>query len=230
MNARRTDAGTPFAAEIKWRWVGLFGKLLVDGLFATTRIECVNDDRVQALLRSRHFILAFWHSRILLVSFLYQGWGGLILVSRSKDGEFIARVVERQGHTTVRGSTTRGGRQALVQMIRRLKTETRPGVIIPDGPQGPRFQVQPGIIALAKKTGLPIIPVTYSARRAKIFDSWDRFMLPYPFTDCRVVYGTPVCVASGCDRNAEERSRSFLEHELRRITRAADRYFGHPAF
>ena len=115
-----------------------------------------------------------------MISYIFSGWDGAILVSRSNDGEIIARILQRQGHETIRGSTAKGGLRALATLIKRLKARPRPGVIIPDGPQGPRFKVQPGVIILAKKTGYPIIPVTYSARWMKVFKSWDRFILPCP--------------------------------------------------
>ena len=213
--------------EIKWQLIGVSGKLLVDLLFSTIRIESVGFERVEDIIASRKMIAAFWHSRILLISYLYKGWNAAILVSRSQDGEFIARLIERQGHEPVRGSTTRGGLRAAAKLIKSLKEHTRPAVIIPDGPQGPRFKVQPGVIMLAKKTGYPILPVTYSAKNAKFFSSWDRFVLPYPFTRCRVVYGRPVYVPAEANREAESGCRQQLEEELVRITIAADQHFGH---
>ena len=213
--------------ELKWKLIGLFGKLLVDLLFKTTRIETVGFEKVASIIEGRRFIFAFWHSRILLISFLYQGWDAAILVSQSQDGELIARTLQRQGHETFRGSTTRGGLRALSQMIKNLKENRRPAAIIPDGPQGPRFKVQPGIIMLAKKTGFPIVPVTYSASRIKVFNSWDRFILPIPFSGCRIVYGDPVSVPENADPETVSACRSGLEQELRRITTTADRFYGH---
>jgi len=149
------------------------------------------------------------------------------MVSRSDDGEIIARIIEKQGHEAVRGSTGKGGMRALNQIIRKLRERTRPGVIIPDGPQGPRYRVQPGVVLLAKKTGYPIIPVSYSAKKIKVFASWDRFILPYPFTACRMIYGEPLTVPENSDTEKEEAYRLRLENELRRITLKADQYYGH---
>ncbi len=215
--------------ERRWQLVGLLGKWLIDGLFFASRIDTVGKAQVQDLLDSRRFILAFWHSRILLVSYLFKGWNGAILVSRSDDGEIIARVLQCQGHETIRGSTGKGGLRALARQIKCLKEQRRPGVVIPDGPQGPRHRVQPGIIILAQKTGCPIVPVTYSARKAKIFGSWDRFMLPRPFTRCRVVFGDPVRVAADAGKEDLAARRRQLETELCRITDDADRFFNHDA-
>ncbi|MCJ7830637.1 MAG: lysophospholipid acyltransferase family protein, partial [Desulfobacterales bacterium] len=212
---------------LRWRLTGILGKALVDLLFRTTRIETVGEEPVRELLNSRRFIAAFWHSRILLVSYLYQGWNAAILVSQSEDGEIIAQVLQRQGHETIRGSSTRGGGRALAGMIRRIRETARPAAIIPDGPQGPRFKVQPGVITLARKTGYPIIPMTYSAAAMKVFGSWDRFILPYPFTTCRLAYGPPLCVPTDANREAERHLAGRLEAELCRITAEADGYFGH---
>ncbi|MBU2578017.1 lysophospholipid acyltransferase family protein [Patescibacteria group bacterium] len=213
--------------ELKWKLIGIFGKLLVNLLFKTTRIEAVGFEKVEPIINSRRFIFAFWHSRILLINYLYQGWNAAVLVSQSQDGEFIARVAQRQGHEPIRGSTTRGGLRALSQMIKSLKEKRRPAGIIPDGPQGPRFKVQPGIIILAKKTGFPIVPVTYSASRVKVFNSWDHFLLPFPFAQCRIVYGDPVSVPGNADPETVSACRLSLEQELCRITTTADRFYGH---
>ena len=213
--------------EIKWKLVGALGTLIVDLLFSTTRIESIGFEPVRSIVGSRRFIAAFWHSRILLISYLYKGWNAAILVSQSKDGEFIARLLQRQGHETIRGSSSKGGLRALSTLIRNLKEKNRPAGIIPDGPQGPRFKVQPGVIMLAKKTGYPILPISYSAEKAKIFSSWDRFILPYPFTRCQLIYGDPVYVPQKADRQIESKCRALLEKELRRITMKVDRNFGH---
>ena len=213
--------------EIKWKLVGFFGKWFVDLLFMTASIEKIGFKKVEPILTSRKFILAFWHSRILLISYCHEGLDAAIMVSRSDDGEIIARIIEKQGHEAVRGSTRKGGMQALNQIVRKLKERSRPGVIIPDGPQGPRYRVQPGVILLAKKTGYPIIPVTYSARKIKVFGSWDRFILPYPFTSCRMIYGKPMVVPRDVDAEGEQAYRIEMETALRQITYEADQYYGH---
>jgi hypothetical protein len=213
--------------EIKWKLVGVFGKLIIDFLFNTAKIETQDYEQAKSVIESRKFIAAIWHSRILMFSYWYRGWNGAILVSRSGDGEIIARILQKFGHETVRGSTTRGGLRGLAALIRKLENKTRSAVIIPDGPQGPRFKVQPGIVALAAKTGHPIVPMTYSARKIKIFNSWDRFILPFPFTFCKIAYGTPIHVPKIKDKADLVIWRKKLEDELNRITRKADRSFGH---
>ncbi|MDD2390335.1 MAG: lysophospholipid acyltransferase family protein [Desulfobacterales bacterium] len=214
-------------SEFKWKIVGIFGKLIIDLLFFTTKIEVFGVKKVRSIIRSRKFICVSWHSRLLLPSYLYQGQNGVLLVSQSKDGEIMARILQRQGHETIRGSSTRGGLRAMSKLIRCLKTGQQPGVITPDGPQGPRFKARPGIVVLARKTGLPILPMAYSARKIKVFSSWDRFIAPYPFTTCRFAMGNPIIVPPDADKAEQARCLNQVEQELCRITFDLDRSFGH---
>ena len=213
--------------EIKWLLIGLLGKSLVDLIGRTARIRVVDYEKVRVHVESQRFILAFWHSRIFLVSYLFQGWRGVALVSRSNDGEITARILQRQGHDTIRGSTSRHAVRSLAGLIRALKKDARPAAVVPDGPRGPRFKVQTGIIALAQKTGYAIVPISYSGKRLKIFSSWDRFILPWPFTRATVIYGLPLLVPAKIDARQREWYRQQLEAEMRRITRQVDHYYGH---
>jgi lysophospholipid acyltransferase (LPLAT)-like uncharacterized protein len=212
---------------LKWWLVGWLGKGLIDLLCSTMRFRVVDLDKAKAAIDSKRFILAFWHSRILAISYLYQGWGGAILVSGSEDGEIIAQILQRQGHEPIRGSTSRHGVRAMSKLIKMLNEEIRPGVVVPDGPRGPRFKVQPGVITLAQKTGCPVVPISYSAKRIKIFASWDRFILPYPFTEACIICGRPISVPSKFGAEGQEVYRIGLEEELNRITRKVDRHYGH---
>jgi hypothetical protein len=151
-----------------------------------------------------------------------------MMISRHRDGEFIARAVKFLGIESVRGSTTRGGSSALRGMVRLYRTGANLA-ITPDGPQGPRHVVQMGTVELARQTGAPILPVTYGASRKKVFGSWDHFILPLPF--CRVVYiwGEPVWVRREAGKEEAEEKRLLLAERLRGITEEADRLFRDPA-
>ena len=207
--------------------MGSVGRFFIDLIFSTSEIESIGKDQaVSRLMDSGGYIAAIWHSRILIFGYIYRHTPAAVLVSRSEDGEIIARVLKSQGFDPVRGSTNRGGLRALAVLIKRVR-RGQTAVITPDGPRGPRYRVQPGVITLAKKTGVPILPMTYSAAHRHVFASWDRFLLPRPFTRCRVVYGKPVYVPEKAGPKAEEKGRIQLESELRRITEEADRQFGH---
>ncbi|MEE4359043.1 MAG: lysophospholipid acyltransferase family protein [Desulfococcaceae bacterium] len=212
--------------ELKWRLTGILGRAVIDLIFSTSEIESEGYARAEKYMRSRNVIAPMWHSRILIFGYLYRGWDVASMVSKSHDGEIIARILRQQGFVPVRGSSSRGGARALANLIRLVK-KGYSAVLIPDGPRGPRYKVQPGIMSLAKKTGAPIIPVSYSAQKVYFFPSWDRFMLPRPRNRCRVIYGEPFFVPENADRQTEERLRLRLENELCRITEKADRYFGH---
>jgi hypothetical protein len=213
--------------EIKWELVGILGKFFIDILYYTTNIELRGFEKVRPIINSRKFIWAVWHSRMLLLNYLTKGSEGTAMVSGSEDGEFVARILKRQGHEAIRGSTTRGGIKALSSLIKKLKEKQRPSIIIPDGPQGPRFKVKLGIIILARETGYPILPFSYSAKRMKVFASWDRFILPYPFTKCLGIYGNPFLVPKDAGKDDLMRYRNLLEKELGRLTLEADSYFNH---
>ncbi|MCJ7773999.1 MAG: DUF374 domain-containing protein [Desulfobacterales bacterium] len=149
------------------------------------------------------------------------------MVSPSNDGEIIARIIKKQGHKTIRGSTSKKGKAALIRLIKTIKNEKKPGVVIPDGSREPRFKAQPGIITLAKMTGYSIEPVSYSAKRMTILSSWDRFILPYPFTRCRVEYDYPIHVPKNVDRKEEKMILKVFEKSLNDITLNVDGHFNH---
>lgn len=214
-------------AGMKWRLIGIAGKLFIDFLFSLSRIDVQGRQAVRAIVESGQCIYAFWHARILLISYYHQNIGASILVSASADGEIIAQILKRQGQITIRGSTRKGGMRALTRQIADIKKRGCAGAVVPDGPQGPRHKVQPGVILLAQKTGLPIVPISYSAKRIKVFNSWDRFILPYPGTPCLFIYGEPIYVPADADNRHIKERMLALEHELNRISAYADRYFGH---
>ncbi len=214
------------ATNLKWRAIGLLGKLFLDGLFILSPSKTIGLKKVSPLLKGHKCIIAFWHSRILYVAYRHKGINAAIMISDSADGEIIAQIVKRQGHLAIRGSTGKGGLRALSRLIIAVR-QGHIGVVVPDGPQGPRRKVQPGVIMLAAKTGVPIVPVSYSTKYRKVFPSWDRFLLPFPFSPCILVYGKPVWIPQDADKVSLENSRLELETELNRITALADGYFGH---
>jgi len=141
------------------------GSVMVRALGWTLRIRTLHGERVQAFLATdRPVILAFWHSRQIMLPLGYHGSRLFILISEHRDGELIARIVQRFGFDTVRGSTTRGGARALRQLVK-LGRSGNSLAVTPDGPKGPRCVAQAGVVELAKLTGLPILPYTFSASK-----------------------------------------------------------------
>jgi lysophospholipid acyltransferase (LPLAT)-like uncharacterized protein len=169
-------------------------------------------------------LLAVWHGRALYFLHRYQHQRLTILVSHSKDGEFVSQVLQRFGVHVTRGSSSRGGAQGLMEIVRHVHSGYH-AAFTPDGPRGPRYTVQPGIVAVAKTTGAAILPVTYSARWKKVFHSWDAFLMPLPFSRVVVVYGEPIYVPATASPTVFQAKQHEVETSLRQITEMADHYF-----
>jgi lysophospholipid acyltransferase (LPLAT)-like uncharacterized protein len=216
-------------ASLKWKVIGLAGKLFIDFLFLFSRVEIRGFGAVADIIASRRYIYAIWHSRILLPAFWHRDVNASILVSNSSDGEIVAQMLQRYGHQTIRGSTGKQGMRALMRQAADMRRHVRPGVVTPDGPQGPRHQVHPGVVLLAQKTGYPIIALAFSARQRKVFNSWDRFVLPLPWSKCTMVYGNPLFVPDTIkfDEKTLTAHIQKVENELNRVTAIADTMCGH---
>lgn len=170
----------------------------------------------------RH-IFAFWHARILMMGTGLKGCRGYTLISEHRDGGYIADTLHLQGFRTVRGSSSRGGARALLQMVRTFQRENCDFGITPDGPRGPREKVQPGAVQLAKKTGLPIRPVIWATKRQwRITSSWDHFYIPKPFTRGVFVYGEPLFIAADSD---DSEALDRVQQAMDATQEAADSYF-----
>ena len=168
-------------------------------------------------------IVAFWHGRMFLLPFALKEYAEkvAILISRHRDGELIAQIVEKMGFKTVRGSAGKGkgGERAFKEMVKLIE-EGYTVAITPDGPKGPREVAKPGVAKLALKTGVPVYPLTFSANWKFNLNSWDRFLIPYPFSKCRVVLGKPIRPENFKN---EEELREEIELKLKELTEEADR-------
>jgi hypothetical protein len=189
----------------------------------TMSIRHVNREAIDRLWQKGQSVIAcFWHGRLLAMPFAYDGRPTKVLISRHGDGEFIAKVIKYFGVGAVRGSYRKTSISSMREILAELKQGTTIGVT-PDGPKGPRYQVKPGIVEIAKIAQRPIVPVTYGASRHRAFASWDRFVLPYPFSRILFVWGDPLYVAADAKADAIEKTRKELEERLVSITEAADR-------
>jgi lysophospholipid acyltransferase (LPLAT)-like uncharacterized protein len=162
-------------------------------------------------------IYVLWHARMLPLIYAYRGLGVAALVSQSRDGELIAGVIERIGYVAVRGSSTRGGQEGFNQLVRQAG-QGRSLTITPDGPRGPREVVKPGLVRLASRTGLPVLPVASASRRPWVLRSWDGFRVPRPFETVWIAYGEIVHVPPDLDEAGVETWRRKLEASLRAHT------------
>jgi len=170
------------------------------------------------------FIMAFWHARLLMMHWAYRGKNMSFLISSHRDGQIMGKAGKMLGHRPIVGSSTRKGFSAFKGMINALKNGSDI-VIAPDGPKGPRHKAQIGVIELSRITGSPIVPVTFSASKKIVFNSWDRFVVPYPFSRGIFIWGEPIHVDPKGDRDHLEEKRLLLENRLNEITEQADHYF-----
>jgi lysophospholipid acyltransferase (LPLAT)-like uncharacterized protein len=202
----------------------------VRALGGTLRLREDGLESMQALWTARRpLIYAVWHGRILMVPWLSERLGrtrgvraARVLASRSRDGELVARWVACFGLSAVRGSSSRGGDEALRALARAVRAG-QDVAVVPDGPRGPRETLQAGLVVLAAATGAPVVPIGFAARPARRLASWDRFLVPLPFARAAVVFGKAASVPRGADR---ETARTDLERALREATETADRLVG----
>jgi lysophospholipid acyltransferase (LPLAT)-like uncharacterized protein len=162
-------------------------------------------------------IHAAWHECIYLGVYFWRGRRIVYMTSRSFDGEYIARFLQRFGFGAVRGSSSRGGARALIEMARLVRNGIQVGFTV-DGPRGPRHVAKTGAVMLAKKTGQPILPFQVTAARRWQISSWDRMQLPLPFTRARVEISAPIYLPRDADDKAVEAKRDELQNVLDQIS------------
>lgn len=173
------------------------------------------------------YVLTLWHGRLPYLAYYYRKTPGrfMPLASPSADGEIVSRVLAMFGYRVVRGSSYKRPAPSLLTLARGLKAGFVPALIA-DGSRGPLYKLQPGSLMLSKLTGCPALPITVSFSRYWTLATWDRLMIPKPFSKVVVVYGEPVYVARDCGEEEMERKRVEMETSLLSITKVADNYFG----
>ncbi len=203
--------------------------------FATVRVSIVNRDVYDRHFRQtggpHHVVGASWHRHAICLFCFFRNLGnGLIMISPSLDGEIAARAAARFGYTTVRGSSSRGGSQALQRMIAVMNAGPKKficGTAV-DGPQGPARRLKKGMVVVAKQTGAPFVPVACSGDRLITFPkAWDRTIIPQPFSRMTVAFGEPVAIPPDLPDHAFEALCGKLEDELNRLTDQVDRICGY---
>jgi len=177
--------------------------------------------------RGQQVIVTFWHGRILLMPFPYQTYRGqktCIMNSIHRDGEIITRVIKRFGVSAVRGSSTRGWMGGLKGLLAAYRQGYNL-IVVPDGPRGPRYQAKPGVLQLARATGASIFPITYGAAWKTTINSWDRLLIPFPFSRVTYVIGRSITVPDDASPQVMEEKRQELQETLLAITAQADASF-----
>jgi lysophospholipid acyltransferase (LPLAT)-like uncharacterized protein len=197
------------------------GYQVINALGHTLRWRVEGLDHFDTILASgRQPVMAFWHGRILPATFYFRRRGIVVITSENFDGEWIARIIERFGYGTARGSTTRGGRKAILQLVRDME-HGRPAGFTLDGPRGPAHVAQPGAIWLARATGNPVLPFHLEASSHWTARSWDRTQIPKPFSIVALVVGEPLEVPKNATDDQIEAARRELERRLTQLENRA---------
>lgn len=188
------------------------GYPVLAALGSTYRFEVDGLEHLQAAQTLGHPIHAFWHGRILPGTIYFKRRGIVVITSENFDGEWIARIITRFGFGTARGSSSRGARKALLQLMRDVRE--RPVAFSVDGPRGPARVAQPGAAWLAKVTGNPIIPFHLEADRHWTLGSWDRTQIPKPYATVAVAFAPPIQVAANASDDSLDQVNTHLEEAL----------------
>lgn len=214
---------------VLWLSTNLVGRLL-RLVFATCRVEYLNPEAVERHLQGQvPGIGVTWHRGAIFFLYFLGPYRPAIMVSRSKDGEFLARYIALNGGVPVRGSSSRGGRQALREMCDLLaKGEVLYGATVADGPRGPIYQAKAGMIMLAMHAGLPLFPLMWSADRVWVFPkAWDHTIIPKPFAKVKIMVGRELRYPRHLSHQEMEDARLELETELNRIRDEVDQLCGY---
>jgi len=199
------------------RWLIAFGFRLLQLWARTLRYEIDDRAGVVAAPVTENYIGALWHNRLLIFPFVLRRFfpqrDGAALISASRDGDLLADGVKRFGYDVIRGSSSRLGASAILQLTEVLAS-ARDVVITPDGPRGPVYELGPGIIFLAQKSGAAVLPMNLEYSRCWRLGSWDRFIVPRPFSKVRVLISQPHHVRSTTTPDEFESERRALQDAM----------------
>ncbi|MCK9294610.1 MAG: lysophospholipid acyltransferase family protein [Desulfobulbaceae bacterium] len=197
--------------------VPFFFRLLSFVLFSTCRVQRRGQEHLTRLAGTGSpFIVSFWHYGVIYIVYQAKKIPFVAMVSASRDGEYVSRILQSKGFATVRGSRNRGAVGALKGLMKEM-AKSKSAVLVADGSQGPARKAQAGTILLASKTGAPILPVGWAADRCKTFRSWDRTAIPLPFARVVLWHGEPISVPQGVQSAELEEYRLRLEQALNEL-------------
>jgi lysophospholipid acyltransferase (LPLAT)-like uncharacterized protein len=205
-------------------FIGTVGAVVVAAVSATLRVRRVGRGllgRARGTSPNGRVLFAFWHSRLLALVQTHSYMGAAVMVSMSRDGEMITRAIRPLGFSSVRGSATRGGVRAALELAARGRAGSDLALTV-DGPKGPKERVKVGVAIVASRSGLPVVPVAAGLSRKWTAASWDSFQVPMPFARCVIVYGEPISVAPWTDEKDLTSSCREIEEGIRATCEKAD--------
>jgi lysophospholipid acyltransferase (LPLAT)-like uncharacterized protein len=190
----------------------------------TIKFEIENIENYDEIIKAEKIpIYAFWHNNIFLGTYYFRHRKIIVMSSKSFDAEYIARFIKRLGYGTIRGSSTRGGVGALVEMVRMMKRGFPTGFTV-DGPKGPKYEAKAGVCLLAKKTGNPIMPFVVVPQKYWTINSWDKLQIPKPFSRALLKIGKPICVESKINDEDIENKRLELQKTLDELVKNGENW------
>src|SRR5215210_1984316 len=211
-------SGYSFRQRLAVRAAGIVFPLLIRAIGVTLRFRVEGQEHWDEAARGGRLpIYTFWHDRIFAGTYFFRGRRIVIMTSQSFDGEYIARFIQRLGYGAVRGSSTRGGVGALVELTRLVRQGCPAGFSI-DGPRGPRHVAKLGAVLLAKKTGQAVLPFGVNAERFWRLPSWDGMQIPKPFSRVRVRFAPPIRVPAEADEETLNAKREELQRALEEVS------------
>ena len=209
-------------SDLNFETVSVLGTGLVAALFLTTRVDRVGAEHYQRFRRAGSpVIFVFWHGQLLPLVHYHRQEGIVVLVSEHADGEYISRVLGRNGFGTVRGSSTRGGIRGLKGLVRAAR-DGKDLALTPDGPRGPRGAFKPGALVVAQMTGLPVIPLSVGASAGWRMRSWDGFLVPRPLSRITIQYLPARFVSRTATREQLESMAVDIGRDLNEMGRRLD--------
>lgn len=218
----REEEGFSLGQRLQLWLISAMGFLAIRLIGPTLRFSVSIEDGGPEITHYHPGIYVFWHRCVFPATYFYRHRGIAVMTSRSFDGEYIARIIERFGFPAVRGSSSRGGVRALLGMHKVLDKGSSVAFTI-DGPRGPRYVAKPGPVLLARNTGVPIYCFHIALEKAWVLKSWDRFMIPKPFSKALVHIGRLIYVPAELGSSALGEYHAEMQAELDRIREFAER-------
>ena len=227
MTGQRRDTSVRYTRldQVKFWLVSQIGYWAIRLIGRTLRYEVEGWENYRAIeAAGNRIIYTFWHGRIFAGTYFFRDRGIVVMTSRNRDGEYIARVIRRLGYGAARGSSSRGGRGALAEMIRDLQRGRDVAFAI-DGPRGPRYVAKSGAVWIAAKTGAAVFPFHLSAEKKWDLNSWDRFQIPKPFSRVLVLMGRAIYVPADATEDQLQDIQRELQHVLVSLLQRGDSHW-----
>lgn len=219
------EAKTSVLDRAKIRAVSFLGYWIIRIVCSTLRWEVEEYNNLDDIRKSgKRLIIVFWHGRIFMATYFFRDQHIVVMTSRNRDGEYIAKVIQRFGYGLARGSSTRGSRAATVECLRAMEDGRDLGLAI-DGPKGPRYIAKPGAAYFARKSGNPVIPLHIAVRKKWVMNSWDHFQVPVPFARAVVLTGHPIYVNLDASPEEVRAAEECIQFELENLRERGDSWW-----